>query len=117
MAINEKLTARVREILIDVANVEEKKMFSGVAFMVDEKLCIAVREDNIMLRIDPAIHDDLVEKPGCSSMIMKGKDLNGYVVVDESVLNTKKRLIYWIQLALDYNPKAKATKKKSHKSK
>ena len=116
MAINEKLTDSVREILAHVANVEEKKMFSGIAFMVDEKLCIAVRGDNIMLRIDPAIHDNLVEKPGCSSMTMKGKDLDGYVVVDESVLNTQKQLIYWVQLALDYNPKAKATTKKSPKT-
>jgi TfoX/Sxy family transcriptional regulator of competence genes len=111
MAINEKLTDSVREILAHVANVEEKKMFSGIAFMVDEKLCIAVRGDNIMLRIDPAIHDDLVEKPGCSSMIMKGKDLDGYVVVDESVLHTQKQLSFWIRLALDYNPKAQRSKK------
>ena len=117
MAINEKLTDRVREVLAHIMNVEEKKMFSGIAFMVDEKLCIAVRGDNVMLRIDPAIHDDLVEKPGCSSMIMKGKDLSGYVVVDESVLNTKKQLIYWVQLALDYNPNAKATRKKSRGTK
>ena len=117
MAINEKLTDRVREILVHVKNVDEKKMFSGIAFMVDEKLCIAIRGDNIMLRIDPAIHDDLIEKPGCSSMIMKGKDLDGYVVVDESVLNTQKQLIYWVQLALDYNPKANATKKKSQRAK
>ena len=117
MAVNEKLTDRVREVLAHIMNVEEKKMFSGIAFMVNQKLCIAVRTDNIMLRIDPAIRDDLVEKPGCSSMIMKGKDLNGYVVVDESVLNTKKQLSYWVQLALDYNPKAEATRKKSRKTK
>ena len=118
MAVNEKLTNRVREILSDVDKVEEKKMFSGIAFMVDEKLCIAVRGDNIMLRIDPATHDELVEKPGCSSMIMKGKDLDGYVVVDESVLNTKKQLNYWVRLALDYNPKAQSSKKKkSHRAK
>ncbi|HEX5153096.1 MAG TPA: TfoX/Sxy family protein [Parafilimonas sp.] len=117
MAINEKLTDRVREVLVHVEHVEEKKMFSGIAFMVDEKLCIAVRGDNIMLRIDPAAHDELVEKPGCSSMIMKGKDLDGYVVVDESVLTTQKQLVYWVRLALDYNPKAKATKKKSRRAK
>ena len=116
MAINEKLTSRVRELLADVDKVEEKKMFSGIAFMVDDKLCIAVRNDNIMLRIDPAIHDQLVEKNGCSAMIMKGKDLNGYVVVDESVLNSKKELNNWIKLALDYNPIAKSSKKKSHKA-
>jgi TfoX/Sxy family transcriptional regulator of competence genes len=118
VAINENLTNRVRELLADVDKVEEKKMFSGIAFMIDEKLCIAVRGDNIMLRIDPAIHDELVEKPGCSSMIMKGKDLDGYVVVDESALNTKKQLNYWINLALDYNPKAERSKKrKSHRAK
>jgi TfoX/Sxy family transcriptional regulator of competence genes len=114
MAINERLTERVREALTHVANVEEKKMFSGIAFMIDGKLCIAVRKDNIMLRIDPAVHDDLVEKTGCSSMIMKGKDLTGYVVVDETVLTTKKQLSYWIKLALDYNPTAqRSTKGKS----
>jgi TfoX/Sxy family transcriptional regulator of competence genes len=112
MEINEKLTDRVRELLADVDKVQEKKMFSGIAFMVDEKLCIAVRNDNIMLRIDPALQDELVEQPGCSAMIMKGKDLDGYVVVDESVLGTKKQLNYWIKFALDYNPKAKAAKKK-----
>jgi TfoX/Sxy family transcriptional regulator of competence genes len=117
MAINEKLTNRVRELLADVDKVDEKKMFSGIAFMVDEKLCIAVRCDNIMLRIDPAIHDELVEKPGCSSMIMKRKDLDGYVVVEESALDSKKQLNYWIKLALDYNPLAKSSKKKSHRAK
>jgi len=118
MAINEKLTNKVRETLADVSNVEEKKMFSGIAFMVNDKLCIAVRNDNIMIRIDPALHDEMVEKQGCSSMVMRGKELNGYVVVGESVLKTKKQLQYWIQLALDYNPFAeKSKKKKSQKSK
>jgi len=116
MATNEKLTSRVRELLADVDKVDEKKMFSGIAFMVDAKLCITVRGDNIMLRIDPAMHDELVEQQGCSAMIMKGKDLNGYVVVDESVLNSKKELNHWIRLALDYNPKAKSSKKKSDKA-
>ena len=118
MAVNEKLTNRVRELLADIDKVDEKKMFSGIAFMVDDKLCIAVRNDNIMLRIDPAIHDKLVEKPGCSAMIMRGKDLDGYVVVDEAVLNTKKQLDYWVRLALEYNPKAQSSKKKkSHRAK
>lgn len=112
MAINEKLTNRVRELLADIDKVDEKKMFSGIAFMVDDKLCITARGNNIMLRIDPAIHDELVEKTGCSPMVMKGKDLDGYIVVDEAVLDSKKQLDYWIKLALDYNPKAKSSKKK-----
>lgn len=115
MAVNEKLTGRIREVLCDVDNVEEKKMFSGIAFMIDNKLCIAVRGDNIMIRIDPLWHDELVKKEDCSSMIMKGKELNGYVVVNESALATKRQLNYWIKPALDYNPLAKKSKKKKPK--
>ena len=109
MAINEKLSNRIREALEHTSDVEEKKMFSGIAFMVHGKICVTVRDDRIMCRIDPALHDELVEEPGCSTMIMKGKALKGYVLIDEAVLTTKKKLDYWIKLALDYNPKAKAT--------
>ncbi len=117
MAINDKLTGNIREALDDVRNVKEKKMFSGIAFMVNDKLCIAVRGDNIMLRINPSIHDELVEKEGCSEMIMQKKSLKGYVVVNESVLKTRKQIEYWVKLALDYNPKAKLSKKKLQRAK
>jgi TfoX/Sxy family transcriptional regulator of competence genes len=45
-------------------------------------------------------------------MVMRGKDLEGYVVVEERVLDTKKQLRYWLKLALDYNPIAQRSKKK-----
>lgn len=112
MAINEKLTGKVREALAGMNDVEEKKMFSGIAFMVDDKLCIAVGNNRIMCRIDPAIQDELITKPGCSATIMRDKKMNGYVNVDESVLKTKKQIDYWVKLALDFNPKAIASKKK-----
>ena len=117
MAINEKLTDRVREALADVTDVEEKKMFSGIAFMVDGKMCITVRDDRIMCRIDPALHNTLVEEPGCSTMIMKGREYKGYILINESALSTKKKLDTWIKLALAYNPIAKATVKKKTASK
>ena len=117
MAINEKLTNRVRELLADVNKVEEKKMFSGIAFMVDDKMCVAVGDNRILCRVDPALHNELAEKPGASSMTMKGKELEGYIYVSEDVLNSKKQLEYWVKLALDYNPKAKATAKKKREAK
>ena len=114
MAINEKLTDKIREALSDIKNVEEKKMFSGIAFMVNDKLCIAVGNNRFMCRIDPALQNKLVTKPGCTTTAMKGKEMKGYVHVDESVLNTKKQIEYWVKLALDFNPKAKATVKKKN---
>jgi len=112
MAINEKLTNRVRELLADIDKVDEKKMFSGIAFMVDDKMCVTVRDNQIMCRVDPALHGELSEKPGCSTMIMQGKEYKGFIVVQDSALSTKNELAYWVNLALDYNPKAKASKKK-----
>jgi TfoX/Sxy family transcriptional regulator of competence genes len=53
MAYDEKLADRVREALMDVPKVEEKKMFRGITFMVDDKMCISVSGDELMLRLDP----------------------------------------------------------------
>lgn len=110
--INEKLTNKIRAAFSGVPAVEEKKMFSGIAFMVYGKLCISVGNERIMCRIDPAIHSELIKKHGCTTVIMKGSEYIGYVHINESALKTKKQIDYWVQLALDFNPKAKATIKK-----
>jgi len=115
MAYNEKLTSRVREALSHVAKVEEKKMFRGVAFMVDGKMCITVGDNEIMCRIDPEVHDKAIEKKGSRTMIMKGRPYIGYVLVTGEGMKTQKDFDYWIALALDFNPRAKASKKKPKK--
>src|ERR1700759_1567195 len=112
MPASEQLTRRLRESLESVPRVTEKKMFSGVAFMVNGKMCINVGPDYLMVRIDPKEYEELVEKSGCSAVVMRGREIRGFIYVDEEVLRTKKQLDYWIGLALDFNPKAKSSKKK-----
>jgi TfoX/Sxy family transcriptional regulator of competence genes len=112
MAINEKLTNRVRKSLSAVSKVKEKKMFSGIAFMVNQKLCVSVGNDRIMCRIDPILHEDLIQKKGCRTVVMKGRELKGYVFVQEDSMPAKKDLDFWIELALDFNKRAKASPKK-----
>lgn len=87
-------------------------MFSGMTFMVDDKMCISVGPNRIMLRIDPDLQDELVEQEGCKPVVMKGRQLKSYIHVDESVLQSRKKLDYWIGLALDFNPRAKKSKRK-----
>lgn len=111
MAYNEKLANRIREALAKVPDVEEKKMFRGVTFMVNGKMCISVGDDEMMCRIDPTLHQALMEKEGCRSMIMKGRELKGYVLITEEGMKTKKDFDYWIALSLDFNKRAKASKK------
>ena len=113
MAYNEKLVTRIRELLADFTDVEEKKMFRGITFMVNRKMCISVSGmEEIMCRIDPAIHETIIEKNGVREMIMRGKTMKGYVYVNESALKTKKDLEYWVKISLDFNKHAKASKKK-----
>lgn len=113
MAYNEKLADRVREIIAVTHNItEEKKMFGGLCFMVNDKMCVGVEKERLMVRLDPAKYDKVMEKEGCMPMDFTGKIMKGYVFVDIAALNTKKKLVYWIKLALDYNKIAKASKKK-----
>jgi TfoX/Sxy family transcriptional regulator of competence genes len=113
MAYNEKLADRTREIISLTHKItEEKKMFGGLCFMVNDKMCVGVESERMMLRIDPAKYDEAMKHEGCKPMDFTGKVMKGYVFVDVDVLNTKKKLEYWVKLALEYNATAKASKKK-----
>lgn len=113
MAYNEKLANMTRELIaLTQKNVEEKSMFGGLCFMVNEKMCVGVEKERLMVRLDPAVYDEVMEKEGCRPMDFTGKIMKGYVFVDASELSTRKKLEYWITLALDFNKKAKASKKK-----
>lgn len=113
MAFNEKLADRTREIITAThKNVEEKRMFGGLCFMVNGKMCVGVEKDRMMVRLDPALYDEVIEKEGCQPMDFTGRVMKGYVFVDAVVLNTKKKLEYWVSLALAFNKMAKPSKKK-----
>jgi TfoX/Sxy family transcriptional regulator of competence genes len=113
MAYNEKLADRVRELIsFTHENIEEKKMFGGLCFMVNDKMCVEVEAERLMVRLDPNRSDEVMEKEGCKPMDFTGKIMKGFVFVDIDVLNTKKKLEYWISLALDYNKIARPSKKK-----
>jgi TfoX/Sxy family transcriptional regulator of competence genes len=113
MSYSEKLADRIREALVEVPKVKEKVMFSGVTFMVDDKMCISVGPDRIMCRIDPVLQDQLLEEKPCRVMVMKGREYKGYIVVNEEDVQRKKELDFWIGLCLDFNARAKSSKKKA----
>ncbi|HLG40810.1 MAG TPA: TfoX/Sxy family protein [Chitinophagaceae bacterium] len=112
MAFNEKLNDRIREAISHLKRVEEKHMFGGTCFMLNGKMCVGVVKDEMMCRIDPEIYEDALEKRGCREMVFTGKPMKGYVFVSEEGMNTKKQFDYWINLCLDFNKKAKASRKR-----
>ena len=88
-------------------------MFGGLCFMVNGKMCVGVETERLMVRLDPERYDEVIEKEGCRPMDFTGKAMTGFVFVDADALQTKKKLEYWIGLALEFNKKAKPAKKKS----
>lgn len=68
-----------------------------------------------MARIDPDIYTDCLKKKGCTEMNFTGRPMKGYVFVDNKAIDKDKDLHYWVQLCLDFNPSATASKKKKAK--
>ena len=111
------MTQRLRESLAGIPNVEEKRMFRGVTFMVNGKMSMSAGDDEFMFRIDPAKHEEAVQHEGVRAVVMKGRNYIGYVRVHEDFVKTKRELDYWVKLALEFNAKAKAAPKKKLKKK
>ena len=112
MAYNEKLNDRIREAMASLKKVEEKYMFGGVCYMLNGKMCVGVVKDEMMCRIDPDVYEESLEKDGCREMVFTGRPMKGYVFVGEEGMKTKKQFDHWIGLCLEFNKKAKASKKK-----
>ncbi|HUS03320.1 MAG TPA: TfoX/Sxy family protein [Chitinophagaceae bacterium] len=111
MSYSETLANKIRTALSHLPDVKEKKMFGGLAFMVNDKMCITAGPGRIMCRIDPALHEEALKKKACRPVIMKGREYKGFVHVNEEGVKNKKDFDYWIGLALAYNKTARASKK------
>lgn len=112
MAYDEILANRIREKLVHLSEVQEKKMMGGLTFMVSGKMCVGVIKDELMCRIDKDLHNTLVEENGCRTMDFTHKPMIGYILIEETAMKSDKDLERWINLALEFNPRAKASKKK-----
>ena len=112
MPYNQQLADRIREKFAALPNVEEKEMMGGLTFMYNSKMCVGVIKDEMMCRVDPAMHETLVEKQGCRTMDFTNRPMKGYIMVDETRMENENDFNYWINLALEFNKRAKSSKKK-----
>ena len=113
MAYDEALADRVRSLIGRThSNVEEKRMFGGLCFMVNDKTCVGVEKERLMVRLDPALTAEVMQRPGCKPMDFTGRVMKGFVFVDASTLAEDGDLKYWLKLALDYNKIAKPSRKR-----
>jgi TfoX/Sxy family transcriptional regulator of competence genes len=112
MPFNEKIADKIREALIGVKNLTEKKMFGGIAFMVNDKMCVGVDKDAIMLRCEPEMTEELLSKKGARAFDLTGKPMKGWLLIGEEGTKNKKDFDFWIKIAIEANKKATIPKTK-----
>lgn len=112
MAYDERLAERVRGALAARnCRFEEKPMFGGLCFLVAGKMCLGVADGRLMVRLDPDTQDDALARPGCKPMDFTGRPMRGFVFVEPAGTATERRLASWVERALEFNPRARASKK------
>jgi hypothetical protein len=112
MAYNELLSDRVRFILIEKRQIfNEKKMMGGLVFMVDDKMCLGIVKQDLMVRIAPEKQEESLLRKGCREMDFTHQKMKGYLFVNLEGTDLDSDLEYWVNLALEFNPRAKSSKK------
>jgi hypothetical protein len=119
MAFNEQTADRIRCALFEKrTDISEKQMFGGICFMADNKMCCGTRTDKktgeelLLCRIGEVRYEEALEMDDVIPMEFTGRSMKGYVYVTQDGFRTGKKLNYWLQLCLDYNPLAKKSKKR-----
>lgn len=114
MPYNIQIAERIRKYLLQfpTLTIREKKMFGGLAFMVNGKMCVNVSRENLMCRFDPDLSPEVSERKGYLPMIMRGKEFKGYCYVEVEGFKSEKDFDYWMKLCLDFNEKAKISAKR-----
>ncbi len=88
----------------------------GLCFMANGKMCVGVEKDRLMARIDPDIYEKALGRKGCVPMDFTGRPMRGFVFVNAAGLASDRDLAAWLELALEFNPRAVSSKKKKKTS-
>ena len=112
MAYDEHLAERIKRVLNEKNTpFKEKKMFGGISFMVDDKMCVGVLKNEMMARIDPEIQQNVLLEKGCREMDFTHRPMKGFLFISPEAIDLDEDLEKWVTRCLEYNPKAKSSKK------
>jgi TfoX/Sxy family transcriptional regulator of competence genes len=102
VAYDAELADRLRELLADEPGVTEQEMFGGVAFLVGGNMAVAASgQGGVLVRVDPARSDRLVETTNARPMVMRGRPMQGWLRVDAPDVRTKRQLSRWVSIGTE----------------
>ena len=103
MAYDQDLANRIRELVLAEPGVTERRMFGGLAFLIDDNMCVSASgQGGVLLRVDPAETDTLLGKPHAHPFEMRGRVMQGWLRVDAEGLKTKRQLERWVARGVAY---------------
>jgi TfoX/Sxy family transcriptional regulator of competence genes len=103
MAYDEELASRIREIVQREQGLTEKRMFGGLAFLIDGNMAVsASSHGGLLLRVDPAQSESLVSEPHARRFEMRGREMDGWLRVDLQAVETDDQLRRWVSYGISY---------------
>lgn len=103
MAYDDALANRIREVVQGEPGLSEKRMFGGLAFLIDGKMAVsASSKGGLLLRIDPTLTERLVTEPHVRPFEMRGREMDGWLRVGAEVLETHDELRRWVSHGVNY---------------
>ena len=103
MAYDEELARRIRELIADEPDLNEKKMFGGLAFLIGGNMAVAASsEGGLLVRVDPAQSEALVATSHARPMEMRGRKMQGWLRVETVNLRTSKQLAAWVERGISF---------------
>lgn len=102
MAFDEALAARVRSLVAGRAGLVEKKMFGGLAFLLNGNMSVGVHRGDLIVRIDPAQAESALKQPGARVFDITGRPMKGWLLVSGAALSEKKALAAWVERGIAY---------------
>jgi hypothetical protein len=102
MAFDEVLAGRVRRRLARRRNIEEKKMFGGVGFLLGGNLLVGVWKDSLVVRLGPGEGDEALKEPHVKEFDITGRAMKGWVLVGPGGVEDDDQLGDWIRRAAEF---------------
>ncbi len=97
MAYDERLAGRIRDLVSGEAGISEKTMFGGLSFLVDGNMAVAASgQGGMLVRVDPAESDELVERTPAQEMEMRGRSMKGWLRLESDDVDTDGELSAWV---------------------
>ena len=101
MAYDEALADRVRSLVAGEPDVTEKRMFGGLALLLDGRMGVVIRgKGGLMVRVAPASLARALAEPGASEAVMRGRPMTGWVIVEPSAVDRAADLRRWVKRGL-----------------